>query len=255
MFLVGIASIVLIAGGVAYWLFYTTPEYSLHQIEESVKNRDITSFEKYVDIEGITMRMLADIPEVIGKNTRLGFFSDDVNQMVFSVLQEPIAGMVKEAVRSYIERGRLNSKMTEKRALADFLKQLPVNSFKHPRLKTVNTEGKICKVLVEVVVEAFEGRANIEFLMRDKGSYWQIAEFSNLYAIMEQLAELKRSFPYRNRYAAAIWQPILYPRIVRGNRRAFRSLLRPAFCCRRTQKTDRLRHRVSQAPYFDQCCR
>jgi len=42
-------------------------------------------------------------------------------------------------------------------------------------------------------------------MMRNKGSYWQVAEISNLPKVIYDIAELQKTFPYRNRYVAVLY--------------------------------------------------
>jgi hypothetical protein len=164
--------LILSIGGVIYWNYITSPEYSLLKIKESIDNHDITTFEKYVDIDGIIMRALSEIPEVIGKEKETGFFGEEINQLIMSVLQGPITKIAKESLRAFIERGHFDKKFTEKGAISKLLQKVPLDSFKFISLKEIRKEGKICKVPLQIYIEAYDGDTVVELMMRDKGSYW-----------------------------------------------------------------------------------
>src|SRR4051812_39481006 len=42
-----------IAAGGAFYLYWTSPTYSLRQVRQAVDDRNVAAFEKYVDIHGI----------------------------------------------------------------------------------------------------------------------------------------------------------------------------------------------------------
>ena len=82
--------VILAIGGFLYWKFITSPEYSLTKINESIENHDITAFEKYVDVDGIIMRLMSQIPDIIGGNKKAAaMFGEEINQLILSVLQGP----------------------------------------------------------------------------------------------------------------------------------------------------------------------
>ena len=197
--------LILVIGGVLYWHHITSPEYSLAKIKDSIANHDITTFEKYVDVDGIIMRMMSQIPEVIGADKKLGLFGKDVDQLILSALQGPIINIAKESVRTIIERGYLDQQVTQTDSISKLFKQFPIDSFKIKALKEIRKQGKICRVPLQIYVEAYEGETILELMMRDKGSYWQVAEISNLPKVMYDIAQLQKTYRYRNRFAAVLY--------------------------------------------------
>ena len=206
LFIVLPVVLILAIGGFLYWKFITSPEYSLAKINESIENHDITAFEKYVDVDGIIMRLMTQIPEIIGGNSKKAeMFGEEINQLILSVLQGPILKIAKESVRTVIERGHFDKSITQKDLMAELLKQVPFDSIKIIGLKEIRKQGKVCTVPIQIYVEAYEGETTIELMMRNKGSYWQVAEISNLPKVIYDIAELQKAFPYRNRFAAVLY--------------------------------------------------
>jgi len=206
LFIVLPIMIVLAIGGFLYWKFITSPEYSLSKINESIENHDITTFEKYVDVDGIIMRLMSQIPEIIGGNKKAAaMFGEEINQRILSVLQGPILKIAKESVRTVIERGHFDKSITQKDLMAELLKHVPIDSIKFIGLKEIRKQGKVCTVPIQIYVGAYEGETTLELMMRNKGSYWQVAEISNLPKVIYDIAELQKTFPYRNRYAAVLY--------------------------------------------------
>ena len=197
--------IVLAIGGFLYWKFISSPEYSLAKINESIENHDITTFEKYVDVDGIIMRLMSQIPDIIGGNKKAAMFGEEINQLILSVLQGPILKIAKESVRTVIERGHFDKSITQKDLMAELLKQVPIDTIKIIGLKEIRKQGKVCTVPIQIYVGAYEGETTLELMMRNKGNYWQVAEISNLPKVIYDIAELKKTLPYKDRYEAVLY--------------------------------------------------
>jgi len=203
----GIGAVLLIAlivGGAYLWAFYTSPHYSLAKIKSSIDNHDITTFEKYVDLDSITTRLLTEVPNLLSNKKEMGFLGEEATQVVLGFVKESVGKIAKEAMRAFIERGHFDKSITEKGPLARLLKAVQIDNMEVVELGELKKEGKICKVPLKVYIEAYEDTTTVEFMMRDKGSYWQVAELSNLSNIMHDISEMQRTFPYRNLYGTAL---------------------------------------------------
>ena len=198
-------ALVILIGGLLYRNFVTSPKYSLLKIKESLENHDISTFEKYVDINGIVVRLLTELPDILNIEKDAGFLGEEAMQLFTTVMQDSITKVAKESVRSFVERGHFDKQLTKKGILSKIIKDLPVDNLKISGLKEIRKEGKICKVPIDIFVAAYEGNFTLEFMMRDKGGYWQVAEISNLPKVICNIAELQKTFPYRNRYAAVLY--------------------------------------------------
>jgi len=197
--------IIIAIGGFLYWKFITSPEYSLAKIKESIENHDVTAFEKYVDVDGIIMRLMSQVPQIIGGNKKDAMFGEEINQLILSLVQGPLLKIAKEGVRTVIERGHFDKSITQTDLMSQLLKQVPINTIKIIGLKKIHKQGKVCTIPIQIYVGAYEGETTLELMMRDKGSYWQVAEIRNLPKLIYDVAELQKTFPYRNTYAAVLY--------------------------------------------------
>lgn len=205
LLIVGILLMVAIGGFIWWKIFTSSPKYSLLQIKKAVENHDVDSFEKYVDIESITTRVMGELPNLLGAEKDMKLFGDEAAEIVMSLVKEPVVNMVKSSVQAFIERGTFDKTLTEKGVISKLLKQIPLDSLQFVKVKEIRKEGKICSVPLEVYVEAYDGKATVEFMMRDKGNYWQIAEIRNLSEFIQQIAELKKQYPYKNLLGATLY--------------------------------------------------
>jgi tetratricopeptide (TPR) repeat protein len=198
-------ALVILIGGLLYRNFVTSPKYSLLKIKESVENHDISTFEKYVDINGIVVRLLTELPDILNIEKDAGFLGEEAMQLFTTVMQDSITKVAKESVRSFVERGHFDKQLTKKGIISKIIKDLPVDNLKISGLKEIRKEGKICKVPIDIFVAAYEGDFTLEFMMRDKGGYWQVAEISNLTDSIQQIADLKRTVPCKKIKETALY--------------------------------------------------
>lgn len=186
--------IIFAIGGFLYWKFITSPEYSLSKIKESIEDRDVTAFEKYVDVDGIIMRLMSQLPEIIGGNKKAAMLGEEINQLILSLVQGPLLKIAKEGVRTVIERGHFDKSITHTDLMSELLKQFPIDTIKIIGLEKIHKQGKVCTIPIQIYVGAYEGETTLELMMRDKGSYWQVAEISNLPKVIYDVAELQKTF-------------------------------------------------------------
>ena len=200
--------VVLVVSGMGGFLYYnliTTPKYSLLKIKESVENHDITSFERYVDIDGIVIRLLTELPDLLNVRKEAGFLPEEALQIVSSLVKESVTKMARESIRTFVERGHFDKALTTKGTISTLLKHFPVTDMEVMELGEVRKEGKICKVTLPIYVHAYEGRVDLEFMMRDKGNYWQVGGITNFSNVVRQIADLKSTFHYRDLFATALY--------------------------------------------------
>lgn len=179
-------------------------------MQQAVSNHDISTFEKHVDVDGILIRMLTDLPGVMNESPRsgnVGFIPEETMSLITSLMEkqfkDAIQQTLRESTKSFIERGHFDKQLTEKGSISKLLKVIPIDSLEVLSLGEIQKEGKICYVPLNISVKKYDGRATAKFMLRDKGGYWQVAEVSNLPEFINQLKKLQATYPYRNLFAAS----------------------------------------------------
>ena len=118
-----------VIAGLAYWYWTTTPTYSLTQILGAVKNRDVDTFQKYVDVESITDRAIDDV--LHGPARESGMFGNMDNMIgagIIGLFKPEIAAIAKTQVLKFVESGALIKAMKEgKKAAQAQAGQIPTS--------------------------------------------------------------------------------------------------------------------------------
>ena len=55
------AVLLLVVGALVYWQWTRTPTYSLRHIQKAVETHDVAEFKQYVDLDGVSSRLIDDI--------------------------------------------------------------------------------------------------------------------------------------------------------------------------------------------------
>jgi len=169
---------VLGVAGFFAWRFYSSPQYSLVQVRKAVEQRDAASFEKYVDLEGLIRRAGNQLSlqwsssfaeELRGVG---GIEPEAVNGMMAafgSAMIELTVKQVRESILSFIETGRATPIESIPGDVMDIATDLRIDS-----MPTIESQRKMATIDINLLAQGEPVR--VRLLMRNLGSYWQIAE-------------------------------------------------------------------------------
>jgi len=203
---IGLALVVaIVISGMFLWKHFTSPNFSLMQIKNAIEDHDVTSFEKYVDLSSITLRIITELPDALGSQKIMDSFGQEGAGLLIGFVKESFVKSIRELVSTFIERGQIDKTLIEQGSLSKLMKKLPIDNLSIVEFQEINVEGKICRVPLELHIGSFDGNVVLELMMRDKGSYWQLAELSNLSEFLSEVVELQRTYPYRNIFGATLY--------------------------------------------------
>ncbi len=93
--------------GLAYWYWTTTPSYALTAVVVSVKNRDIRSFEKYIDIDSVTSHAFDDLVEGPISTEILGHQNSFIGMGFIKFFKRELVELAHGKVVDFVEDGKL----------------------------------------------------------------------------------------------------------------------------------------------------
>jgi hypothetical protein len=94
--------------GLVYWYWTTTPSYALTQVATSLKNRDIETFQKFVDIDLLTSRAIDDVLHGPSRAGLLGKYDSMIGAGIISFFKPEIVAVVHREVYNAIQKGSLS---------------------------------------------------------------------------------------------------------------------------------------------------
>lgn len=195
--------IILLSGALGYWYWLHTPQYSLIQIQEAVEKHDLQAFEKHVDIESVTSRLidqlietkLNDSPEIEDEAT------SNLAKGFIQLLKPQLTAMAKDQIRSYVEKGTTGQQSDKENSVAKNAPNFSVQDIYETKGRTpefkgveyVNKDGKIAIVGLKLFYPKLNSDTILEIKMREKDNYWQVAEVNNLTAFLEKIDSLEKN--------------------------------------------------------------
>ena len=190
---------IIFLGGGYYWKHTTSPEYSLWQAKKAFEQHDLISFEKYVDIEGISNSLIDQIMimereepkdewEALGESIGKGFVN---------LFKPQFSKLIKQQVVELVETGRFeeerDSKISEESgfSLPSIWHKAGGGETGFQGIKYVKKEGKIAYIGLNIFLEEYNANLILDLKMRDRRSYWQAVALINLDEYLKKLDELR----------------------------------------------------------------
>jgi len=197
-----IASVLLMGSGVTFWFWTQTPTYSLLQIRKAIESHDVTKFEKYVDIKGVSSRLIDDMMsqsnsddesseglEGLGTGLAMGFVQ---------LIKPRLTDIIREQVVRLVESGDFGSSDSSKHEgdsedynLVSIADQIGIGKDGFKDVKDIKKNGKISIADFEFHNVKLDTNLILEFKLRDMGGYWQIVEIANFTSLSKDIKNIE----------------------------------------------------------------
>jgi hypothetical protein len=199
-----IALVVLVAIAAAgYWWWTTTPQYSIEQAKDAIKTHDIQKFEKYVDVDTASARMVDDF---VTKPLRRAMAPSTLGQIIVSgiagLLRPKIADGIKHEILTFVESGSFKRSDADDAdphlgdAAGPSLSKADSHfgfrahhSFKGFGSAQIN--GNVALVPVILHNAKYNQDLTLDVRLRKTDGHWQVIELSNFSQFCKQLARLQ----------------------------------------------------------------
>jgi hypothetical protein len=199
--LVVVSFVIFGAGGVYYWQYTKSPKYSLLRAKNAFEQHDLVSFEKYVDVEGITNSLIDQMLEIATEQEKpkdeweqLGEF---VGKGLVALLKPQLSKLAKQQIAKLVETGKLEEEQESAESnkhdfsLSDIWNKTGGEKAGFQGIEYIKKEGKIAYIGLKFFQKKYNTDLILDLKMRDKGGYWQVAEFSNFADYMKKIDELE----------------------------------------------------------------
>lgn len=198
----------LIAGalGLAYWYWTTTPSYAVNSIVDSLKQHDVQTFEKYVDVDSVASHAFDDLlegparEEILGRMGRMDsflgagfirFFKRDIINMAHERLVHVVAdpGIRLDAVTdsSTNTLGSYHINPRTRQTLVDY----GLSKYGFRGIKYLQTQGNDARLGLEFFSPRLRNSYIVEFRLEDAGGYWRVTQLTNLPELLERYIQTK----------------------------------------------------------------
>ncbi|MCI1188292.1 hypothetical protein MON38_12750 [Hymenobacter sp. DH14] len=189
----------LVGGG--YYYYRTLkggPSGSLVAAAAAVQTHDMTSFEKYVDVNSVTSHLVDDVTQQSSALTSLMPGGSLVMGGALKLLKPTLAKAAHNEVQRYVETGSLEAAAAAapKRLVNISLTGLaskvvsPDSEFKG--VKYTREEGDNAFVGLEVTQPRYDTTMVVEVKMRRQGDHWQLTQITNSAELLRGVARLEK---------------------------------------------------------------
>ena len=206
---------ILSAGG--YWYWTTTPPYSIMKLGEAVHNHDLTTFQQYFDINGVSSNAVNDLTaEAISEADGPRLLQRLLGVTIMGALKTQTTELLAKNISDYVEKptageaqnnsniqkeGGLDLEKTDsplEKTVKSFVKKV-VEAIKPPSLREVlsttgltkknfrgttafETSGQVCQV---GLLFQPPGQENIKvgLELENRDNHWHVIRISNLGAL------------------------------------------------------------------------
>lgn len=185
-------TIVVGTAGFLYYRYISSPEYSLGQIKNSFEEHDLTKFEKYVDsktlIGGILDKTLSEMSENSTATSKAEKLGEDLGKGLINLMRPQVEELWTQQINKLVETGDIQGEKGKK-GLDDLWNKSDTASFKG--IKEVKKDGKVATISLEFNQPRFDTTLVLDVKMRNKGSYWQLFDISNIFDYSKTIESLE----------------------------------------------------------------
>lgn len=179
--ILAVVLVIATIGGFWYWQVKVqgTPSYSLHQAAQAVENHDLQQFKKYVDVEGVSERLVDDIVDQTSSQMSASSPAEQLGQSLGQGLAELMKPRLVEEIQGgverYVETGEVAGELGERASVdPDSLARI------FQGIDSTNINGSMARVYLRVHDLRADSAATLELRMREMDGYWQVAEIANI---------------------------------------------------------------------------
>ena len=188
-------------GGLYYWQLTKSPKYSLLQVQKAFEQHDLVSFEKYVDVEGITSRIIDQALDTsMGQESSedgLGELGETMARGFVTLIKPQLSQLAKQQIAILVETGNFEAERESSNTDISALTQtelfdfIDLENLEFQGIEYINVEGAIAYIGLKIHQKQYDTDMMFELKMRNKGKFWQIAELSNYADYLNELEGLE----------------------------------------------------------------
>lgn len=174
-----LAVLLVLAGAGGWWISITSPLYALGQVRAAYQTHDLKLFRKYLDVRGVVSNLLDDI-HARPERRAAGYGLGQLLGLGQELSQEMRPGLALDVVAEVERRVELHSD------------QNPIEGWVQAGEASMRREGRLAFVRVSIRTGPGAEALPVVLLLRDLGSFWQVAKVVNSGEILTELAKREK---------------------------------------------------------------
>ncbi len=198
-----IVVIVVLLGLGGYYYYRHTPTYTFRLIETAVKEHDWATFDRHVDVKGMTEGAFDDFLAYEMENDKTMDDSSKAMALGFAQMFKPvIVGAVETGVRTYVETGAFQDEDKDaakskqdpgKQAANEIMKTADESRLTFQGIKSTEKDGKTALVTLGIHDGQYDADFEVKLRLNqlDDGT-WRVMKLDNLKELIEAVREAEK---------------------------------------------------------------
>lgn len=160
---IGILALIIAVSAIFYWNFRHSPQYSLKQAFLAVKNHDVATFEKYVELDKVLDKLKSHFEYV--------YPVSELKKLIINDIESISNNDINNQQKQYIFN----------------ISDISMLKYNFKDIKCVKKEGVLATVGLSFFNFVNKQDYTMELIMRKQNGYWQLIELKNFFAIISNL--------------------------------------------------------------------
>lgn len=180
--IMSLIALIISFGGIGYYIWTCSPQYSIKTIQQSIVNHDVATFQKYVDVDNIATKAVDKImnSKKVNKDKPKDAFSQGIEESVKNWIKPQLTAAFKSQILNIVKaKPDTKSDVASESSIPD---NKAKSNFKE--ISNVNKLGKEATVSL-TFVDKDQKDFIVDLTMKDMGGYWRVSEIANIDQILD----------------------------------------------------------------------
>jgi len=183
LIMAGVLVLIIAVSTIFYWNFRHSPQYSLKQAFLAVKNHDVATFEKHVELDKVLDKLKSDFQiERRNINTK-----DNLLWNIYRLFAYNETSELKKQIINDIESISNNDINNQQKQYIFNISDISMLKYNFKDIKCVKKEGVLATVGLSFFNFVNKQDYTMELIMRKQNGYWQLIELRNFFDILLNL--------------------------------------------------------------------
>lgn len=189
--------IMLTAGG-GFWYWTTTPQYSLEQLKEAVRDHDLSKFQLYFSTDQVAESMVKDMlasPQIRkvlgGEMLERALSSGMVSE---GTVQHEVASSIANDVKMLVRTGNFpepTGGSFDKVSMGSLDQRLGIRTLSLKKIQDIKVSGNLATVTLALHNEKFKTDLQLTGELESRDGYWQATRLTNIVEFFQRLFDLE----------------------------------------------------------------
>jgi hypothetical protein len=196
--LIALVALAVLAGG-GFWYWTTTPAYSLEQIQDAVRDHNLSKFQMYFSVDEVAESMVKDLLASPVRKTLGGEMLERIlssGMVSQTTVQHEVASSIAGDIKSFVDTGSFappSGSNFDRASMGKLDQRLGLKTIVLSKIQDIKVNGSEATVTMLLHSGKFDADLQLIGEMQNKDGYWQATRILNTVEVFGRLFELERA--------------------------------------------------------------